>query len=95
MNKTELIEFIAEKAELTKISAARALDATLEGVMSSLKEGNPAALLGFGTFTIKERAARVGHNPSTGEKINIKATKVVGFKAGKALKDAVKEETKS
>lgn len=91
MNRTELIDFIAETAELTKASASRALDAFLDGVTFSLKEGNPVVIVNFGTFTVKERAAREGRNPSTGEKIKINAAKVVGFKAGKALKDAVKE----
>ncbi|MBA3660404.1 MAG: HU family DNA-binding protein [Gammaproteobacteria bacterium] len=91
MNRTELIDLIAEKAELTKALASRALDALLEGVTGSLQKGDPVVLVNFGTFTIKERAAREGRNPSTGEKIKIKAAKVVGFKAGKALKEAVKE----
>lgn len=92
MNRTELIDLISEKAELTKASACRALDALLEGVTTSLQKGDPVVLVNFGTFTIKQRAAREGRNPSTGEKIKIKAAKVVGFKAGKALKDAVKEK---
>ena len=91
MNRTELIELISEKAELTKTSASRALDAILEGVTVSLQNGDPVVILNFGTFTVKERAAREGRNPSTGEKIKINAAKVVGFKAGKALKDAVKD----
>ncbi|MFZ2315569.1 MAG: HU family DNA-binding protein [Gammaproteobacteria bacterium] len=90
MNRTELIDLIAEKAELTKASATRALDAMLEGVTGSLKEGNPVVLVNFGTFLVKQRAAREGRNPSTGEKISINAAKVVGFKVGKALKEAVK-----
>lgn len=91
MNRTELIDFIADKAEITKTAAARALDAYEEGVKSSLQKGDPVVLVNFGTYTIKQRAAREGRNPSTGEKIKIKAAKVVGFKAGKALKEAVKE----
>ena len=94
MNRAELIDLIAEKAELTKAVASRALDALLEGVTVSLQKGDPVVLINFGTFTIKQRAAREGRNPSTGEKIKISAAKVVGFKAGKALKDAVKEEAK-
>jgi len=94
MNRTELVDLISEKAELTKAAAARALDAVLEGVAGSLQKGDPVVLVNFGTFTIKQRAAREGRNPSTGEKIKISAAKVVGFKAGKALKDAVKEEAK-
>jgi DNA-binding protein HU-beta len=92
MNRAELIELIANKAELTKIVATRALDALLDGVTASLSEGGPVVLVNFGTFVIKQRAAREGRNPQTGQKINIKAAKVVGFKAGKALKDAVKNK---
>ena len=95
MNRTELIDLISEKAELTKASASRALDAILEGVTGSLQKGDPVVILNFGTFTVKERAAREGRNPSTGEKIKINAAKVVGFKAGKALKEAVKESDKA
>lgn len=90
MNRTDLIDMIAEKAELTKAAASRALDALLEGVTGSLQSGDPVMLVGFGTFTVRERAARDGRNPVTGEKIKINAAKVVGFKAGKALKEAVK-----
>ena len=92
MNRTELIDFVAEKAELTKASAARALDAVLDGITGSLKSGDPVVLVNFGTFTVKLRAAREGRNPVTGEKIQINEAKVVGFKAGKALKDAVKKD---
>ena len=94
MNRSELIELISEKAELTKAAAAKALDAVLDGVTISLKEGDPVVLVNFGTFVIKHRAAREGRNPQTGQKINIKAAKIVGFKAGKALKEAVKETEK-
>lgn len=90
MNRAELIDCIAEKAELTKAAASRALDALLDGVTSSLKGGDPVVIVGFGSFTVRQRAARKGRNPSTGEEITIKAAKVVGFKAGKALKEAVK-----
>lgn len=92
MNRAELIDLISDSAELTKASASRALDAFLEGVSGSLKKGDPVVIVNFGTFTVKHRAAREGRNPSTGEKIMISAAKVVGFKAGKALKDAVKAE---
>jgi DNA-binding protein HU-beta len=92
MNRAELIDLIAEKAELTKAAASRAFDAMLEGVTGELQKGNPVVIVNFGTFTIKDRPARQGRNPSTGETITIKAAKVVGFKAGKALKEAVKEE---
>lgn len=95
MNRTELIDLIADKAELTKASASRALDAVLESVTGSLQKGDPVVLVNFGTFTVKLRAGREGRNPSTGEKIKIKASKVVGFKAGKALKEAVKEDVKA
>ena len=92
MNKTDLIDFISANADLTKAAAARALDAYEEGIRLSLQKGDPVVLVNFGTYTVKQRAAREGRNPSTGEKIQIKAAKVVGFKAGKALKDAVKDE---
>jgi DNA-binding protein HU-beta len=94
MNRAELIELIAEKAELTKASALKALDALLEGVTTSLKNGDPVVLVNFGTFVVKQRAAREGRNPSNGLKITIKAAKIVGFKAGKALKEAVKDTAK-
>lgn len=94
MNRAELIDMISEKAELTKAAASKALDAILEGVTVSLQNGDPVVLVNFGTFTVKQRAPREGRNPSTGEKIKIGAAKVVGFKAGKALKEAVKDEAK-
>ena len=90
MNRSELIDNIAELSELTKSSAARALDAVLETITTTLKKGDPVVLLNFGTFLVKQRAARKGRNPQTGEEIKIKASKVVGFKAGRALKEAVK-----
>jgi DNA-binding protein HU-beta len=92
MNRSELIELVADKAELTKAAASRALDALLEGITLSLKNGDPVVLVNFGTFVVKQRAARQGRNPQTGQKIDIKASKIVGFKAGKALKEAVKEK---
>jgi DNA-binding protein HU-beta len=95
MNRTQLIDLISEKAELTKAAASRALDAVLDGITVSLQNDDPVVLVNFGTFTIKLRAAREGRNPTTGEKIKIKAAKVVGFKAGKALKEAVKEREKA
>jgi len=95
MNRAELIELIADKAELTKVTATRALDALLESVTFSLKKGDPVVLVNFGTFVIKQRAAREGRNPQTGQKIKIKAAKIVGFKAGKALKEAVKEKDRA
>ena len=95
MNRAELIDFIAEKAELNKASAQRALDAVLDGVTESLKAGDPVVIVNFGTFTVKDRAAREGRNPLTGEKIKISAARVVGFKAGKALKEAVKAQAET
>ena len=89
MNKTELIEEIAKSADLTKASAARALDAMIDAVTASLKNNDSVTLVGFGTFTVGERAARTGRDPRTKEAIQIKAAKVPKFKAGKALKDAV------
>lgn len=91
MNKTEFVDFISQKADLTKAAAARALDAVFEGITVTLVNGDPIVFTGFGAFTVQQRAAREGLNPSTGEKIKINATKVVKFKAGKALKDAVKD----
>ncbi|SDK90836.1 DNA-binding protein HU-beta [Modicisalibacter muralis] len=89
MNKSELIEAIAASADIPKAAAGRALDAMIESVTDSLKKGDSVALVGFGTFAVKERAARTGRNPQTGKPINISAAKVPGFKAGKALKDSV------
>lgn len=94
MNRTELIDLIADKAELTKAAASRALDALLEGITTSLQSDDPVVLVNFGTFTVKKRAAREGRNPLTGETIKIKEAKVVGFKAGKGLKEAVKTDAK-
>lgn len=94
MNRAELVEMIAEKAEVTKAAAERALGAFLEAIASSLKKDEPVVLVNFGTFVVRQRAARKGRNPQTGEEIKIKAAKVVAFKAGKALKDAVKEDRK-
>ncbi len=92
MNRAELVELIANQAELTKSAAERALGALLDAITSSLKKDEPVVLVNFGTFIVKQRAARKGRNPQTGEEIKIKASKIVGFKAGKALKEAVKEE---
>ncbi|WP_162251935.1 HU family DNA-binding protein [Massilia sp. Root335] len=89
VNKTELIEEIAKSADLTKASAARALDAMITAVTNTLKNNDSVTLVGFGTFTVGERAARTGRDPRTKEAIKIKAAKVPKFKAGKALKDAV------
>lgn len=89
MNKSELIEAIAASADIPKAAAARALDAMVETVTDSLKKGESVSLVGFGTFAVKERAARTGRNPQTGQPIEISAAKVPSFKAGKALKDSV------
>ena len=89
MNKTELIEHIAQEAELTKAAATRALDALISGVSKSLKAGDTVSVLGFGTFDVSERAERVGRNPRTGESIKIAGSKVPKFRPGKALKDSL------
>jgi len=89
MNKGELVTAIANEAEVTKNEAAKVLDATLKAITDSLKKEESVVLVGFGTFVVKARAAREGRNPRTGETIQIKASKVPGFKAGKALKDSV------
>lgn len=89
MNKTELIDAIAAAADLPKASAGRALDAVVDSITQALKKGDQVTLVGFGTFAVKARAAREGRNPQTGQTIQIAAAKVPGFKAGKALKDAV------
>lgn len=89
MNKSELIDAIAEKAGLTKADAGRALDGFLKTVEESLTKGEPVVLVGFGTYSVKERVERKGRNPQTGEEITIKAAKIPSFKAGKFLKDAV------
>jgi len=89
VNKAELVDAIADSADLSKASASRALDAVINSVTDALKDGDQVSLVGFGTFTVKDRAARTGRNPQTGQPIEIAAAKVPGFKAGKALKDAV------
>jgi len=89
MNKAELIDAVAESADLSKASAARALDAALDTITAALQAGDQVTLVGFGTFSVRPRAARTGRNPRTGEAIEIKASNNPAFKAGKALKDAV------
>ena len=89
MNKAELIDAVASAADISKASATRALDAALDAITGALKNGDQVTLVGFGTFSVRARAARQGRNPRTGETIEIKASNVPGFKAGKALKDAV------
>jgi len=89
VNKSELIEHIAQQADISKAAAARALEAVIGGVTASLIKGDSVSLLGFGTFAVSTRPARVGRNPRTGETIKIKKAKVPKFRPGKALKDAV------
>lgn len=89
MNKSELIDSIATSSDISKAAAGRALDSALDTITNALKSGEQVVLVGFGTFQVKDRAARTGRNPQTGEAIQIKAAKVPGFKAGKALKEAV------
>ena len=89
MNKSDFINAITEKTDLSKASATQVLDVVLETVTNSLQDGESVTLPGFGTFTVKERAARTGRNPRTGEVIEIAAARVPSFKAGKSLKDAV------
>ena len=89
MNKSELVEAVADHADLTRAAAARAVDAVLSNVATALKQGDQVTLVGFGTFEVRSRKARTGRNPQTGEEIEIKASKSPTFKAGKALKDAV------
>ncbi|MBH0229593.1 HU family DNA-binding protein [Halobacillus yeomjeoni] len=90
MNKTDLINSVSEKADLSKKDATQAVDSVFESIMDSLKDGEKVQLIGFGNFEVRERAARKGRNPQTGEEIEISASKVPAFKPGKALKDAVK-----
>jgi len=89
VNKSELIDAVAETADLPKAAAARAIDAMTDAITSSLKSGNSVALVGFCSFNIKDRPARTGRNPQTGAPIQIKAARVPSFKAGKGLKDSV------
>ncbi len=89
MNKTELIDHIAKSADISKAAAARSLDAVIDAITETLKNDGNVTLVGFGTFSVGERAARSGRNPRTGEEIKIASAKVPKFKAGKLLKDAV------
>lgn len=91
MNKGDLVSAMAEVTGMTKKGTAAAVDAFIEVVSETLEKGEDVALVGFGTFKVKERAARKGRNPQTGEEIDIPASNVVSFKVGKTLKDAVKE----
>ena len=89
MNKTELVAAVAAKAELSKKDADAAVSAVVDAITEALADGDKVSLVGFGTFAVKERAARTGINPRTGESVAIAASKAPAFKAGKALKDAV------
>ena len=90
MNKTELVNSVAEATELSKKDATKAVEAVFESIQTALADGEKVQLIGFGNFEVRERAARKGRNPQTGEEIDIAASKVPAFKPGKALKDAVK-----
>ena len=89
MNKAELIDAVAEAKDLSKAEAEKATNAVLDSIIDVLSKGDQVTLVGFGTFSVRDRAARAGRNPQTGETIQIKASKSPGFKAGKAFKDAV------
>lgn len=89
MNKSELIEAIAQEADISKAAAQKALDATTNAVTTALKQGDTVTLVGFGTFYVGKRAERQGRNPKTGEPLTIAAAKTPKFRAGKALKDAL------
>ncbi|WP_342129041.1 HU family DNA-binding protein [Hydrogenophaga sp. OTU3427] len=89
MNKTELVEHIANQADISKAAAARALDAVMGAVRTTLKKGGTVSLVGFGSFAVTKRPARTGRNPRTGAAIKIKSAKVPKFRPGKALKDAL------
>lgn len=90
MNKGQLIEVVAKKTGFSNAAAGKAIDAVLDAIEGALKKNDSVTLVGFGTFQVKKRAARTGVNPSTGDKIKIKAKKVVSFKSGAGLKNAVK-----
>ena len=90
MNKSDLVDAVAGKADMSKAEAGRAVDAVLGAVGDALGNGDSVSLVGFGTFSVRHRAARMGRNPQTGATMQIAASKVPGFKAGKALKDKVK-----
>ena len=89
MNKADLIEAVAEAADLSKAQAGRAVEALVDAVTGALKKGDQVSIVGFGSFLVRQREARKGRNPKTGETIDIPASKAPAFKAGKALKDAV------
>lgn len=89
MNKSELADAVADAANISKADGARAVEAVINSIEKTLRRGDTVSLVGFGTFQVKQRNARMGRNPRTGEAIQIKASKVPSFKAGKGLKDAV------
>lgn len=89
MNKSELVDAIADAADSSKADAQRHLDAVLDSITGALKKGDSVQLTGFGTFEVRDRSARTGRNPQTGQEIQIAATKAPAFKAGKGLKDVV------
>lgn len=89
MNKSQLVDHISQEADLSRAAAARALDAALAGISKALKDAEPVALAGFGTFSIRARAARTGRNPQTGQSISIAASRAAAFKPAKALKEAL------
>ncbi len=89
MNKTELVDAVAQGADISKAAAARAVDSMFDAISGALEKGDQVTLIGFGTFSVRARAARTGRNPRTGDPIDIPASNTPGFKAGKALKDAV------
>lgn len=89
MNKSELIDVVAAAADISKAAATKAVDAVVDSITGALQKNDQVTLVGFGTFSVKDRAARTGRNPQTGEAIEIKAAKIPTFKAGKALKDAI------
>ncbi|MEE9332681.1 MAG: HU family DNA-binding protein [Granulosicoccaceae bacterium] len=89
MNKAEFVDSVATKADMSKTEAGAAVDAVLDSVTDALKNGDQVTLVGFGTFLVRKREARTGRNPRTGEPLEIKASNVPSFKAGKALKEAV------
>lgn len=89
MTKAELVAMVTDKTGLTKKDSEKAINAVFDSISSALTEGDKVQLIGFGTFEVKKRAARTGHNPRTGEELQIPACNVPSFKAGKALKDAV------
>ena len=91
MNKSKLIDTIASEAGISTADAARALNATTDAIINTMSSGDSVQLTGFGSFMVRDRAARIGRNPQTGATIQIKASKIAAFKAGKALKEAVNE----